>query len=337
MFGKFAPLFLVESSSLDEMREDVRGNCATSGYFAHMANRNTAPCGNIFEVVRGKEAREVLESFPYIVGEHRRVNAFFVYGIISRSPELREEYACHPLAESDSLRLARVEDEVIKAGLVDYGNALLTPKGVGNGYSLFVVVEVGNSIPVIGDFKNFANFGCDEERLPSLFGDSNETLAELETALLGERETIKILHKCFGYEQCGTIEKRCATSRCSDSKTSHPRPLRPQNGVSTPQMLQLTGTATQYMIGVALNAARYVLDVSAAKVVKKIEKSKDFMQIFREGAINSFIRNYSPMSRTVNHVPDEVNVMNETVAEDEDGVLIHEAVAHFEEPGAVGG
>ena len=336
-FGKFASLLLVDSSPLDEDREYAGGNGATSGDFAHMANGNTTLCSNSLEVVRGKEAREVLESRPYVAGELRRVNVLSGDGVRPRSSELWQENSCYPLAEGDGLRFTRVEDEVIEAGLIDYGNALFTTKGVGNGDPLFVVVEVGNSIPVVCDFENLANFGRYEYSLPVFFGNRDEALAELETAMLGEREINGILHKCFGFELCGTIKKRCATSRCSGPKTGHLRPLQPQNGVSTPQMLLLTSVATQNMIDAIPNAMRYVLGLNSAKLWKNGEKSKYFVQIFRQCTVEALVGNDAPMAWAVNHVPNEVDLMYETVAEDEDLVLVHEAVANFKEPGAVGG
>lgn len=43
------------------------------------------------------------------------------------------------------------------------------------------------------------------------------------------------------------------------------------------------------------------------------------------------------MSRTLNHVPDEIDAMYETVAKDKDVVLVHVLVLGFEEPRASGG
>ena len=43
------------------------------------------------------------------------------------------------------------------------------------------------------------------------------------------------------------------------------------------------------------------------------------------------------MARTLNHVPDEIDAMYETVAKDKDVVLVHVLVLGFEEPRASGG
>lgn len=43
------------------------------------------------------------------------------------------------------------------------------------------------------------------------------------------------------------------------------------------------------------------------------------------------------MTRTLNHVPDEIDAMYETVAEDKDVVLVHVLVLSLEEPRASGG
>lgn len=43
------------------------------------------------------------------------------------------------------------------------------------------------------------------------------------------------------------------------------------------------------------------------------------------------------MTRTVNHVPDEIDAMYETVAKDKDVVLVHVLVLSLEEPRASGG
>lgn len=43
------------------------------------------------------------------------------------------------------------------------------------------------------------------------------------------------------------------------------------------------------------------------------------------------------MSRTLNHVPDEIDAMYETVAKDKDVVLVHVLVLGLEEPRASGG
>lgn len=43
------------------------------------------------------------------------------------------------------------------------------------------------------------------------------------------------------------------------------------------------------------------------------------------------------MTRTLNHVPDEIDAMYETVAKDKDVVLVHVLVLGFEEPRASGG
>lgn len=43
------------------------------------------------------------------------------------------------------------------------------------------------------------------------------------------------------------------------------------------------------------------------------------------------------MARTLNHVPDEIDAMYETVAKDKDVVLVHVLVLSLEEPWASGG
>lgn len=43
------------------------------------------------------------------------------------------------------------------------------------------------------------------------------------------------------------------------------------------------------------------------------------------------------MSRTLNHVPDEIDSMYETVAKDKDVVLVHVLVLGLEEPRTSGG
>lgn len=43
------------------------------------------------------------------------------------------------------------------------------------------------------------------------------------------------------------------------------------------------------------------------------------------------------MTRTLNHVPDEIDAMYETVAKDKDFVLVHVLVLSLEEPRASGG
>lgn len=43
------------------------------------------------------------------------------------------------------------------------------------------------------------------------------------------------------------------------------------------------------------------------------------------------------MARTLNHVPDEIDAMYETVAKDIDVVFVHVLVLSFEEPRASGG
>lgn len=43
------------------------------------------------------------------------------------------------------------------------------------------------------------------------------------------------------------------------------------------------------------------------------------------------------MTRTLNHVPDEIDAMYGTVAKDKDVVLVHVLVLSFEEPRASGG
>lgn len=43
------------------------------------------------------------------------------------------------------------------------------------------------------------------------------------------------------------------------------------------------------------------------------------------------------MTRTLNHVPDEIDAMYETVAKDKDVVLVHVLVLGLEEPRASGG
>lgn len=43
------------------------------------------------------------------------------------------------------------------------------------------------------------------------------------------------------------------------------------------------------------------------------------------------------MARTLNHVPDEIDAMYETVAKDKDVVLVHVLVLSLEEPRASGG
>ena len=43
------------------------------------------------------------------------------------------------------------------------------------------------------------------------------------------------------------------------------------------------------------------------------------------------------MARTLNHVPDEIDAMYETVAKYKDVVLVHVLVLGFEEPRASGG
>ena len=43
------------------------------------------------------------------------------------------------------------------------------------------------------------------------------------------------------------------------------------------------------------------------------------------------------MTRTLNHMPDEIDAMYETVAKDKDVVLVHVLVLSLEEPRASGG
>lgn len=51
----------------------------------------------------------------------------------------------------------------------------------------------------------------------------------------------------------------------------------------------------------------------------------------------ALVRDDSPMSRPLNHVPYEVDTMYETVAKDKDVVFVHVLVLSLEEPRASGG
>lgn len=59
--------------------------------------------------------------------------------------------------------------------------------------------------------------------------------------------------------------------------------------------------------------------------------------IFGQCEIIALVRDDAPMSRTLNHVPDEIDAMYETVAKDKDFVLVHVLVLGLEEPRASGG
>lgn len=59
--------------------------------------------------------------------------------------------------------------------------------------------------------------------------------------------------------------------------------------------------------------------------------------IFGQCEIVAFVRDDAPMAWTLNHVPDEIDAMYETVAKDKDVVLVHVLVLGLEEPRASGG
>lgn len=59
--------------------------------------------------------------------------------------------------------------------------------------------------------------------------------------------------------------------------------------------------------------------------------------IFGQCEIIALVRDDAPMARTLNHVPDEIDAMYETVAKDKDVVLVHVLVLGLEEPRASGG
>ena len=59
--------------------------------------------------------------------------------------------------------------------------------------------------------------------------------------------------------------------------------------------------------------------------------------IFGQCEIIALVRYDEPMSRTLKHVPDEIDAMYETVAKEKDVVLVHVLVLGLEEPRASGG
>lgn len=59
--------------------------------------------------------------------------------------------------------------------------------------------------------------------------------------------------------------------------------------------------------------------------------------IFGQCEIVALVRDDAPMPWTLNHMPDEIDAMYETVAKDKDVVLVHVLVLSLEEPRASGG